>query len=52
MCIRDRRWSRAAGFERIVVRSNAVRPDAHAFYPSLGYALEKTQRVYGKAFTT
>ncbi len=45
------RWSRAAGFERIVVRSNAVRPEAHAFYPSLGYALEKTQRVYGKALT-
>ena len=44
-------WSRAAGFERIVVRSNAVRPEAHAFYPSLGYALEKTQRVYGKALT-
>jgi GNAT superfamily N-acetyltransferase len=45
-------WSRAAGFERIVVRSNAVRPEAHAFYPSLGYALEKTQRVYGKALTS
>ena len=45
------RWSCAAGFERIVVRSNAVRPEAHAFYPSLGYALEKTQRVYGKALT-
>ena len=45
------RWSRAAGFEQIVVRSNAVRPEAHAFYPSLGYALQKTQRVYGKALT-
>ncbi|MDA8349318.1 MAG: GNAT family N-acetyltransferase [Pseudomonadota bacterium] len=45
------RWGRAAGFERIVVRSNAVRPEAHAFYPSLGYALEKTQRVYGKALS-
>ncbi len=44
-------WSRAAGFERIVVRSNAVRPEAHAFYPSLEYTLEKTQRVYGKALT-
>ncbi|MGC8517993.1 MAG: GNAT family N-acetyltransferase [Steroidobacteraceae bacterium] len=44
-------WSRAAGFERIVVRSNALRSEAHAFYPSLEYTLEKTQRVYGKALT-
>ena len=43
------RWSRAAGLVRIVVRSNAARPEAHAFYPALGYVLTKTQRVYGRA---
>jgi hypothetical protein len=31
------------------VRSNALRQEAHAFYPALGYALAKTQRVYRKA---
>ena len=41
-------WSRAAGLARIVVRSNAVRPEAHAFYPKLDYTLAKTQRVYLK----
>lgn len=39
-------WSRAAGLERIVVRSNAVRGEAHSFYPALDYVLSKTQRVY------
>ncbi len=43
------RWSRAAGLVRIVVRSNAARPEAHAFYPALGYVLTKTQRVYGRS---
>lgn len=45
------RCNGAAGFERIVVRSNAVRPEAHSFYASLEYTLEKTQRVYGKVLT-
>ena len=44
-------WSRAAGLARIVVRSNAVRPEAHAFYPKLEYALAKTQRVYVKSLS-
>ena len=42
------RWSRAAGLERIVVRSKAARTEAHSFYPALGYVLTKTQRVYGR----
>ncbi len=42
-------WARAAGLDRIVVRSNAVRPEAHSFYPKLDYVLAKTQRVYARA---
>jgi GNAT superfamily N-acetyltransferase len=43
------RWARECGIERIVVRSNAVRAEAHSFYPALGYALAKTQQVYRKS---
>ena len=42
-------WAREFAVPRIVVRSNALRPEAHAFYPALGYTLVKTQRVYRKA---
>jgi GNAT superfamily N-acetyltransferase len=41
-------WARECGVERIVVRSNAARSEAHAFYPALGYTLAKTQQVYRK----
>jgi N-acetylglutamate synthase-like GNAT family acetyltransferase len=41
-------WSRALGFERLVVRSNAARTESHRFYPALGFELAKTQRVYVK----
>jgi GNAT superfamily N-acetyltransferase len=37
------------GLERIVVRSNAARMEAHVFYPALGYVLAKSQHVYAKS---
>ena len=43
------RWAQECAVPRIVVRSNALRPEAHAFYPALGYTLAKTQHVYRKA---
>ncbi len=42
-------WARAISAPTIVVRSNVVRTDSHAFYPALGYVESKTQRVYRKA---
>ncbi len=41
-------WAREQGLVRIVVRSNALRTEAHFFYPVLDYVLAKTQRVYVK----
>ena len=41
-------WGRTLGLGSIVVRSNAVREEAHRFYPAIGYCLAKTQRVYSK----
>lgn len=41
-------WSRDRGLERMVVRSNVKRTEAHLFYPSIGYSLGKTQHVYVK----
>ncbi len=42
------RWARSKGYSKVVVRSNVVRPEAHEFYPSVGYQLSKTSRVYTK----
>ncbi len=39
-------WARAQGCERIFLRSNVLREQAHAFYPALGFARSKTQHVY------
>ena len=41
-------WARQAGVEEIILRSNVARSEAHAFYPSLGYTLIKTQHAYAK----
>ena len=41
-------WAKGHGYMRIVVRSNAMRKEAHDFYPSLGYCDVKTQKVYRK----
>jgi GNAT superfamily N-acetyltransferase len=43
-------WAKDQGYSRIVVRSNAVRKEAHDFYPNLGYSPVKTQKVYRKEF--
>jgi GNAT superfamily N-acetyltransferase len=45
------RWSRESGLERITVRSNVLRSESHQFYPSLGYARQKSQHVYVKTLT-
>lgn len=42
------RWARERGLDTLFLRSNVVRPEAHAFYPDLGFARTKTQHVYGK----
>jgi GNAT superfamily N-acetyltransferase len=41
-------WARQAGVHEIFLRSNVSRSEAHAFYPSLGYAVIKTQHAYAK----
>ena len=35
----------------VFLRSNVARPEAHAFYPALGFERSKTQHVYRKALT-
>jgi N-acetylglutamate synthase-like GNAT family acetyltransferase len=41
-------WARQAGVHEIFLRSNVSRSEAHEFYPSLGYAVIKTQHAYAK----
>lgn len=41
-------WARRERAPAIVVRSNVVRAESHAFYPALGYTETKQQRVYRK----
>jgi len=43
------RWAMAKSAEAIVVRSNVQREESHLFYPALGYAPTKTQKVYRKS---
>lgn len=40
------RWAASRGHAEIRVRSNAIRKEAHAFYPSLGFEVKKTQHLY------
>jgi GNAT superfamily N-acetyltransferase len=42
------RWARECGAPTLRVRSRVTRPEAHAFYRALGFALVKTQHVYDK----
>jgi GNAT superfamily N-acetyltransferase len=44
-------WARTRGLRELFLRSNVVRPEAHAFYPALGFERCKTQHVYRKALT-
>jgi GNAT superfamily N-acetyltransferase len=39
-------WAGERGLDRVRVRSNIVRPEAHDFYLALGFARHKTQHVY------
>ncbi|GAA5001312.1 GNAT family N-acetyltransferase [Pseudoluteimonas lycopersici] len=44
-------WAHSRGLLELFLRSNVVRPEAHAFYPALGFERSKTQHVYRKALT-
>ena len=44
-------WAKNLGAPEIVVRSNIARTESHAFYPAIGYAQTKVQRVYRKILT-
>lgn len=45
-------WARGRHAPIMVVRSNIIRTESHAFYPALGYVEVKTQRVYRKRLST
>ncbi len=42
-------WAGRLGSDAVVVRSNVLREESHAFYLALGYARTKTQAVYRKS---
>lgn len=42
-------WAASRGCGMMVLRSNVIRADAHAFYEKLGYENFKSQKVYRKA---
>jgi GNAT superfamily N-acetyltransferase len=42
------KWTVEKQVESTVVRSNQQRIESHEFYPALGFALSKTQKVYRK----
>jgi ribosomal protein S18 acetylase RimI-like enzyme len=43
-------WAQERGLGSIVVRSNVLRSEAHAFYARLGYEHRKTQHAYARKF--
>lgn len=43
-------WARGKA-ERVVLRSRIQRTEAHAFYQSLGYSIEKTSYTLGKTLS-
>ena len=44
-------WARSRGHDRLQVRSNVVRREAHRFYPALGFSHRKTQHLYELALS-
>lgn len=42
-------WALSLGASALRVRSDVVRPEAHAFYASCGYQVRKTQHCYQRA---
>lgn len=43
---RVREWAAERGLDRVRVRSNVLRDEAHDFYLALGFERHKTQHVY------
>jgi GNAT superfamily N-acetyltransferase len=43
------RWAKERKVQKLRVRSNVLREEAHRFYPALGFALTKTQACYDLA---
>jgi GNAT superfamily N-acetyltransferase len=41
-------WARAHGYKEVRLRSNVIRGEAHRFYESLGYRVNKTQKSFLK----
>ncbi len=48
LVVEAEQWAKSIAAEAVVVRSNVQRVESHAFYPALGYAAAKTQKVYRK----
>lgn len=46
------KWAVERGFAEVRLRSGTSRPEAHKFYPSLGYDALKTQQMYRKKLTS
>lgn len=44
-------WAVMIGMDTVVVRSNRVRVEAHAFYEHLGYRVIKTQNAFRKTLS-
>lgn len=42
-------WASEKGISKIKIRSRSTRIEAHAFYESLGYTVDKTQHVFEKS---
>ena len=43
------RWGRRRGHNRLLVRSNLTRLDAHGFYEGLGFANDKTTHTFSRS---
>jgi GNAT superfamily N-acetyltransferase len=41
-------WARERGYERLTLRSNVMRNEAHRFYQRLGYTIVKSQHKFQK----
>jgi GNAT superfamily N-acetyltransferase len=41
-------WALANSLDCVRLRSNIIRPEAHEFYPAIGYTHTKTQKTYQK----
>jgi len=46
------RWAQEKGCQAVLLRSNAIREGAHAFYEGIGYENIKTSKTFRKALPT